>query len=256
MKLTRLDDYQSWLIEAAGRRIAVDPWLTAEYSLAPGHWLFGWRRPPPACGVTPLAHLDALVLTGPFGDHCDPATLAHVAREVPCFAQPAAARRLRSLGFTQVTALRDGVVVEVAAGVMLEPVAPGFPFTRSSTGFVLTAEGQRLALEPHLVDLERQATRLENLDVLLIPVQGVRLLGVPYAMSATRALCVVQRLAPRLVVPTGNDPQRGHGLLSRLFLSYRGSVEAFGALLAAGAPRTTWTPLGPGEVVALESAPH
>lgn len=251
MKLTRLDDYQSWLIEAAGRRIAVDPWLTAEYALSPGHWLFGWRRPPPACGFSPLAHLDALVLTGPFGDHCDPPTLEHVGREVPCFAQPAAARRLCAMGFTHVTALRDGVAVELGPGVTLEPVAPGFPFTRSSTGFVLTAEGQRLALEPHLVDLERQAARLEDLDALLIPVQGVRLLGVPYAMSAERALAVVQRLAPRRVVPTGNDPQRGHGVLSRLFLSYRGSIDAFGTLLTAEASRTTWTPLGPGEVVAL-----
>lgn len=247
MKLVRLDDYQSWLVEAAGRRIAIDPWLTTEHALIPGHWLFGRRREAPVCGFTPLSKLDALVITGPFADHCDPATLAHVAREVPCFAQKDAARRLRRLGFQQVTVLENGVPVELAPGVTLEPVAPGFPFTRSSTGFVLCADGKRLGLEPHLVDLERHAARLEGLDAYLLPVQGVRLIGVPYAMSPERALHVIQQLKPRVVIPTGNDPQRGHGLLARVFLVYRGTVDAFGEQLKAMAPATVWRSLGPGD---------
>jgi hypothetical protein len=45
------------------------------------------------------------------------------------------------------------------------------------------------------------------------------------------------------MVPTGNDPQEGHGLLSAVFLSYEGSVEAFGEKVA---PHTRWVPLAAG----------
>lgn len=252
MKLVRLDDYQSWRVEAGGLRLAIDPWLTAEHALPPGHWLFGRRREAaPACGVAPLADLDALIVTGVFADHCDPATLAHVKRDVRCFAERAAARRLEKLGFQSIEVLRPGTRHALGAGVSLEAVAPGFPYSGNSVGFVLEADGKRLGFETHVVAAERHRALLSGLDCLVMPVQGVRLVGVPFVMSPARALEVIGQLGPRAVVPTGNDPQRGHGLLSSLFLSYRGTVEGFGERLRRAAPQTRWAPLGPGESLAL-----
>lgn len=249
MKLHRLDDYQSWLIEASGRRIGVDPWLTAEHALPGGHWLFGRRREAaPACGVEPMKTLDALIITGPFADHCDPDTLAHVKRDLPCFAQKHGAHRLRKLGFTNVTVMKHGDRVDVVdSDVSLEAIAPNFPYHGNSMGFVLSADGSRLGFETHGIDLEQHATRLSSLDCLVMPVQGVRLLGIPFVASPERALTVAQRLTPKAIVPTGNDPQKGHGLLDTLFLSYKGTVEGFGEQLRAALPGTNWAPLKPGE---------
>ncbi len=237
VKLHRLDDYQSWVFEVAGRRIAVDPWLTAAHKLPPGHWLFGRRRAAPAPGPEAIANVDALILTGPFADHCDEDTLKVLPRELPVFAQAIAARRAIKMGFTQVTTLHGGDVVTPFDGVKLEAVQPGFPYRHNSIGFVLEADGKRAGFETHVVDLARHGARYQGLDLLVVPVQGVWLLGVPFVMSPQKVLHVVQALKPTVVVPTGNDPQNGHGLLSTAMLFFRGSVEAFGAHLSqAGLP--------------------
>lgn len=150
MELRRLDDYQSWALEQGGKRLLIDPWLTEEMSLPPGHWLFGRRRPAPS-PVTDWLPADALVLTAHFSDHLHPKTLSLLPKRLPVFASRGAAKEVRALGFTQVTALRDGERATLWPGLELEAVAPGFPYTHNSLGYAFTAEGKRLYFETHVV---------------------------------------------------------------------------------------------------------
>lgn len=251
MRLTRLDDYQSWLVEVNGRRLAIDPWLTNELSLPPGHWLFGRRRARVPTAKERIADIDALVLTGPFSDHLDPETLSVLPRTVPTFANAPAARVLVRLGFTRVTTMHDGHIAKpFDDDVTLEAVRPGFPYRHNSLGYLLTNGHARLYLETHTVDLARQAARLKNVDVAVLPVQGVWLFGIPFVMSPERALEVTRALTPRVVVPTGNDPHKAHGLMSKAMLSTRGTLEDFSTLLEHSGLPTTFSNLAPGESVA------
>jgi L-ascorbate metabolism protein UlaG (beta-lactamase superfamily) len=77
VRLRRLDDYQSWALESQGKRLLIDPWLTHEWSLPPGHWLFGRTREAPV-GIEHYLPVDALILTGDFSDqkHCPRLPLA------------------------------------------------------------------------------------------------------------------------------------------------------------------------------------
>ena len=249
MRLTRLDDYQSWLLEVGGRRIAIDPWLTHELSLPPGHWLFGRRRDRVPIAKETIADVDALLLTGPFSDHCDPQTLSVLPRALPAFANAPAARRLRRLGFTQVTTLRDRETAAPFEHVSIEGVQPGFPYRHNSLGYLISEPGARLYFETHTVDLRRHAARIIGVDVAVLPVQGVWLLGIPFVMSAERALEVTRAIAPRVVVPTGNDPHKAHGLMSRAMLWTRGSISDFATLLAQSGSTTTFSNPSPGESV-------
>ncbi len=237
MRLHRLDDYQSWLFEVQGRRIAVDPWLTASHRLPPGHWLFGRRREAPSPGPEAIASVDAVVLTGPFADHCDPDTLSVLPRTVPIFAQGIAAKRAAKLGFTRVTAMRGGDEASLFPGTKLHAVQPGFPYRHNSIGFVLEGDGARAGFETHVIDLKRHGPRFEGLDLLVVPVQGVWLMGVPFVMAPERVRDILDVLKPKQVVATGNDPDKGHGVLSSVMLFYRGSVGGFGASMAGSASR-------------------
>lgn len=247
MKLHRLDDYQSWLLEVGGRRIAIDPWLTTSLKLPPGHWLFGRRREASPTPKEAIAGVDALIITGPFSDHCDPETLSVLPRDVPAYANGPAARRLRGLGFTRVTAMRDGDVAAPFEGLKLEAVQPGFPYRHNSLGFLLDDGHQRTYLETHMVDVRRHGARVGGVDVAVLPVQGVWLFGIPFVMSPERALAVTQALKPGVVVPTGNDPQVAHGLMSKAMLWCRGSVDDYARLLAASGLDTRLASLGPGQ---------
>ncbi len=238
MELRRLDDYQSWALELGGKRLLIDPWLTDEMSLPPGHWLFGRRRAAP----TPLSQwlpVDALVLTAHFSDHLHPQTLSLLPKNTPVFASRGASRLVRKLGFTEVTALEDGERATVWEGLELEAIAPGFPYTHTSIGVAFTAHGKRLYFETHVVHPERARERLGKVSLLVAPVQSVRLMGIPLVMSPERALEVVKVLAPGKWVPTGNDPAAAHGVFSRTMLFYRGAVGDFRALLQQEGATTT-----------------
>ncbi len=252
MLIRRLDDYQSWMIQVAGKKVVIDPWLRAELVLPPGRWMFARRRPLPGTGPEEIRDADALVLTAPFGDHFDPETLAVLPRNVPVFANTATAKRARALGFTNVAIMADGTRATPVAGLEIEGVAPAFPYRGDSLGFVFTGGSKRVYLETHVVDL-RHKERLRHLDALIIPVQLARMFGVSLAMSPERARSVVEALAPARVIPTGTDPQTAEGFMQRWLLQFRGRVDEFGALLRQGAGNgATFVPLASGQTLSLE----
>ena len=243
MKLRRLDDYQSWAVEQGGKRLLIDPWLTEEMCLPPGHWLFGRRRAAPVA-VTTWLPVHAVVLTAHFSDHLDPTTLAQLPKDVPVFATRTAAALVRRLGFSNVTALRDGERASVWSGLDVEAIAPGFPYAHNSLGYVFSGDDKRVYLETHMVNVERAAERVGAVDVMVAPVQSVRLLGIPFVMSPEKAAAVANVLKPKRWVPTGDEPGRSHGLLHSLLLSYRGAVADFQQRLR----ETTLRVAAPGDV--------
>lgn len=252
MLIRRLDDYQSWMIEVGAKRVAIDPWLREELVLPPGAWMFARRRPLPAGGPTTIRDVDALLLSAPFGDHCDVQTLDVLNREVPVFTNSAAAKVLKKQGFARIEVIKDGDRVQPVRGLSVEGVAPGFPYHKDSLGFLFEAGGKRAYLETHLVDLRHKA-RLSGLDALIIPVQSAKFLGLPLAMSPERALRTVLELSPARVIPTGTDPQIATGLMQRLLLWFRGDVQSFGPLLGQAGARAAYLPLAPGETVQLDA---
>jgi L-ascorbate metabolism protein UlaG (beta-lactamase superfamily) len=250
MELKRLDDYQSWALTQGGRRLLIDPWLTDEWSLPPGHWLFGRTRPAPT-PVTAQLPLDALVMTSAFSDHLHPKTLALLPKSLPVFAARVAVKELAALGFTNITSVRDGERFSPWPGLEVEAVAPGFPFTATSNGYVFAADGKRLYLETHLVPLARAKERVGAVDLMVAPVQSVRLLGLPFAMGAERALKVARELAPKQWVPTGVDAHLAHGVFSKTMLFYRGAISDFRTLLSGSGLPTKLLEPAPGDSISV-----
>lgn len=243
MRLRRLDDYQSWALEHAGRRLLIDPWLSDEHHLPGGHWLFGRRRPAPAPLETWLP-ADALVLSAHFADHLHAPTLAGLPRALPVFGSVAAAKRARRLGFTAVQALRPDDVFTPWPGLRVEAIRPGFPYAHNSLGFVFAADGQRVYFETHMPPAGLEARG--PFDAVVAPMQSVRLLGVPFVQSLERSVALARRLAPRWWLPTGDDPHLGHGLLTRL-LFFRDARSDFAQALAAAGATTRFVEPAPGQ---------
>ena len=248
MRVTRLDDYQSWMFEVGGQTVLVDPWLTETFAFSQGSWLF--HRGRHTAGTTLVAELptiDLVVLTSHFADHINPATLAQLDKRTRVLGTKKSIRRAEKLGFSNTARLRPGRRVTLGGGTV-EAIAPAFPYSRSSVGLVFreSSGDSSIYLETHVVN----AARSPRVDAVITTVESVRLMGIQLAMGSKRAAKTVESTGAKYLLPTGTRPDLSGGLLSRL-LRVQGSVDAIQTVIDEQGMNVDVRLLGPGETLVL-----
>lgn len=226
MHLTWLDN-NSWLIEMGGQRVLLDPWLVGSLVFGNLPWLFKGEHTQPR---SVPEQIDFILLSQGLEDHAHPETLRKLDPGLPVVASPNAAKVVREMGFTQVTALAHGESITIADRLIVQAV-PGSPIgpLLVENGYLLTdrATGEKLYYEPHgnhSPDLQAVAP----VDVVITPVVDLEipLLG-PIIKGRKSALELVEWLQPRAVLPTaaGGEVEFKGVLVS--VLRAHGSVEEF-----------------------------
>jgi L-ascorbate metabolism protein UlaG (beta-lactamase superfamily) len=218
-----------WLLDFAGLRVLVDPWLCGELVFPPGRWLFAGSLPHP----WPVpGHLDLLLLTQGLPDHCHPPSLALLDPALPVVASPTAARRTRQLGFRNVTALAPGqshrfeeLTIRATAGAPVPQVENGYRLDHPAGSLYLEPHGY---LDPGLPP--------DPLDAVITPVVD---LALPLAGAFVRGRQVLPLLLERfrpaaVLASTAGGDVRFQGLLTRA-LRQQGSSEEAAALAKAAA---------------------
>ncbi len=242
MHLTRID-LNSWLWQVAGKTILVDPWLVDPLVFYGQPWLFtADHNRPLAFTPASLPPIDLILLSQGLDDHCHQPTLEQLDRTIPVIASPMAAQVVRSLGYTQVTALApwqeitlDNLHITAVPGATIQP-------GQVENGLWLRDRTTNTALyyEPHLVPLANLQTARQKLgpvDLVIAPVIGqiFPLLG-QVIMGPLEAVAVANLLQPRYFMPTALGDIRASGLLPMLIKTV-GSVEEFrDRLIATGLP--------------------
>lgn len=218
-----------WLLDFDGLRVLVDPWLCGELVFPPGRWLFAGSLPRP----WPVPRdLDLLLLTQGLPDHCHPPSLALLDPALPVVGSASAARRVRQLGFANVTALAPGQAHLL--GELNIRATAGAPVPQVENGYRLDHPAGSLYLEPHgYLDPDLPS---EPLDAVITPVVD---LGLPLAGAFVRGRQVLplllERFQPRAVLAsTAGGDVRFAGLLTRA-LQQQGCPEEAATLTAAAA---------------------
>jgi L-ascorbate metabolism protein UlaG (beta-lactamase superfamily) len=218
-----------WLLEFDGLRVLVDPWLRGDLVFPPGPWLFRGSLPRP----WPVpADLDLLLLTQGLPDHCHPPSLELLDRHLPVVGSASAARRVRHLGFGDVTALAPGQVHRL--GALSIRATAGAPVPQVENGYRLEHPAGSVYLEPHgYLDPDLPP---DPLDVVITPVVD---LALPLAGAFVRGRQVLPLLLERfrptaVLASTAGGDVRFAGLLPRA-LSQQGSTEEAAALALASA---------------------
>jgi L-ascorbate metabolism protein UlaG (beta-lactamase superfamily) len=251
MKLTRID-LNSWLLEAAGKTILIDPWLVENLVFYGQPWLFeATHRTPPIFSPESLPHIDLILLSQGLDDHAHKPTLAKLDRQIPVVASPSAAKVVRALGFTEIKALKPWKEAQFDDLKIL--AVPGAEVGQLENGFVICEPETTLYYEPHISSLETQKQIAERfaVDCLLIPVvgQAFPLLG-EVLMGPEKALEVARKLKPRIVVPTALGDLEIKGFLPPLIRTL-GSLEAFAQSLKTAGLATELRCPKPGESIEL-----
>jgi L-ascorbate metabolism protein UlaG (beta-lactamase superfamily) len=228
MHLTWLDS-NSWLIEMAGLRILLDPWLVGPLMFGNLPWLFKAERPSPR----PIPDsIDLILLSQGLEDHAHPATLKQLDRTIPVVASASAAKVVEELGYTQVTPLAHGQTYSFQDKLKIRatvgsPIGP----TVRENGYLLTGSETSLYYEPHGYHSPELAA-LAPVDVVITPLLDLYLLFAPFIKGGKSALEAVKLLQPQYILPTAAGGEvKFEGLLLAI-LRAEGGTEAFRQALA------------------------
>ena len=241
-----------WLLEfeaadQAPLRVLLDPWLVGELRFLPGDWFFTGRQSHPQ--PIPEA-IDLLLLSQGLPDHAHLPTLEQLPRTILVVGSPSAAKVVRELGFTTVTALPPGESTRVA-GLEIE-ATPGAPVPQVENGYVLRHPGGSLYVEPHGYLAPASQLPPEPLDAVITPVVD---LGLPLAGAFVRGRTVLPELVERfqpatVLASTAGGDISFEGLLSRV-LWQKGSPQEAAQTLPRG---TELIDPVPGERLSLKMA--
>ncbi len=251
MFLTWLDS-NSWLIEMAGQRVLLDPWLVGPLVFGNQPWFFkGERTLPPDIPE----NIDLILLSQGLPDHAHLPTLKQLDHAIPVIASENATKVVQDLGYTDVTTLSHGetAIWADALEVAALPGSPIGPFLVENALVLKDLSTQSsLYYEPHGFH-NAALEQLETADVIIAPIQDLvlPLLG-PFIQGGDFALAVVNALQPQYILPTasGGDVEY-EGILDKL-LTMEGSIEGFRQVLKDNGASTQVLNPSPGERVEVK----
>lgn len=255
MKLTWLDA-NSWLIEAAGQRILVDPWLVGDLVFGNLTWLVRGVRPVP---IEIPQNIDLILLSQGLADHAHPETLRVLDKSIPVVASAPGAAIAQKFGYESVTTLdhgethiQNGVEIKAFIGAVVGPA-------KRENGYVLSflSEGKRLYYEPHgypdVTHLTEFVEAAGPVDVVITPMSDITLMGVaPVIRGGEVAAEIARVLKPQVMLPTAEAGTVTYeGLLASALKMTGGAAELRSRVAAEGDGTRVIQPVS-GETIALD----
>lgn len=236
-------DSNSWLLEIAGKKVLVDPWLVGPLVFGQQAWLFKGEHPQPQ----PLPEgIDLILLSQGLEDHAHRPTLEALDRSIPVVGSANAAKVVQELGYRNITALPHGELFTLDHALTVKAV-PGSPIGPGliENGYVLRdlQSGHSVFYEPH--GFHQPALKEEGpIDVVITPVLNLALpLVGPVIRGQQGALELVTWLDPQVVLPTADAGEVEYsGLLISLLKAVGGPREMQTAIDQAGYPARVLDP--------------
>ncbi len=230
INLTYLDS-NSWLIEIDGNRILLDPWLVGDLVFGNQAWLFKSHKN----NIQPIPeNIDLILLSQGLEDHAHPPTLTKLDHNLPVVASPNAAKVVKELGYTNVTALKHKEVFRLGEQIEIQAV-PGSPIgpTLVENGYIIKGltSGKNIYYEPH-GNHSDDLKEIASIDVIITPLISLKLPLVGAVIKGQEAaLKVCKQLNPQVILSTaaGGDVD-SQGMLVPI-IKADGDVEKFNRLL-------------------------
>lgn len=245
----------SWLLEIAGLRVLIDPWLVDPLVFYGQPWLFtAHHLQPPVYTPATLPKIDLILISQGLDDHCHKPTLEQLDRQIPVVGSPTVAATVKKLGYTTVQSLVPGQ--SYTFDTLSITAVTGAPIQgQVENGYFLkdVESGETVYYEPHWFDSEKVTAQFQGtVDVAIAPIIGqvFPLLG-QVIMGATEAMHLIQTLHPRIFVPTTLGEIKASGILPMLIRSL-GSIEEFRDRLTTAGSTTQLLLPAAGETLELQ----
>jgi L-ascorbate metabolism protein UlaG (beta-lactamase superfamily) len=229
MNLTYFDS-NSWLIEIDRLRILLDPWLVGKLTFGNQAWLFEGSKNNPQ-PIPP--NIDLILLSQGLEDHAHPPTLKELDKSIPVVASPNAAKVVKELGYTNITALKHHQTYQL--GQVKIQAVPGSPVgpTLVENGYIIKGleSGKNIYYEPHGYHSD-SLQEAAPIDVIITPIINLKLplLGAVIKGQAT-ALQLCKQLNPQVILATAAGGDIDFKGVITSVLQADGTVAEFNRLL-------------------------
>ncbi len=240
----------TWLIEIAGLRILVDPWLVGPLVFGNLEWLFRGE-----CSDRPIPqNLDLILLSQGLPDHAHPQTLNQLPKNTPVVASVQAAQVVQQLGYTEIYPLKPGqtyvkgdrLVITATAGAWVGPAT-------IENGYILRdlqSPAASLYYEPHGSHDPRLA-KTNPVNLVITPTVDLQLPIIGSIIQGSTATKPLNWLRPRFIMPTAAPGDVSYtGLLINL-LNNQSHEAALKAVIAQNHPKTQLLVPQPGQQLAI-----
>jgi len=230
LSLTLLNGDSSWLIEIDGTRLLLDPWLEGEAVLL--HPAFHVARGTGAAvRLEDLGAVDALVISHPFPDHLNRATLRKLPADLPAFAPAVVKPFVKWVGgLRRVTTIPNatrGKEPVAFRNVRLAWCRAAAPLDTTHNALILrgTESGATVMYCPHGILLEGptfaavERVLAGRLDALLCSFTHLDLpgyLGGVANLGAEAGAALTARLSPRFLLATHDGVKPDSGFVARV----------------------------------------
>ena len=250
MQLTWLDS-NSWLIEIAGLRILLDPWLVGSLTFGDLPWLFEGKK---KTARSIPESIDMILLSQGLEDHAHPPTLKVLDRNLPVVASENATKVCQGFGYTDIHPLKhdetyifqDKIAIEAVAGSLV-----GVNLVEN--GYIIRDlhSEDSVYYEPHgfhSANLQRQ----KAVKAIITPLTNI---VIPFVGSVIKgqedAVEVCRWLKPQYIFSTaaGGDLEF-NGFLTKM-LKEEGSIDRFRDLLSKENINTSAIELQPWSTINL-----
>ncbi|PSB11875.1 Zn-dependent hydrolase [Pleurocapsa sp. CCALA 161] len=249
MNLTYFDS-NSWLIEIDRMRILLDPWLIGKLTFGNQAWLFEGSKN----NSHPIPeNIDLILLSQGLEDHAHPPTLKKLDKSIPVVASPNAAKVVKELGYTNITALEHQKTYQL--GQVKIKAVPGSPVgpTLVENGYIITGleSGKNIYYEPHGYHSD-SLQESAPIDVIITPIINLKLplLGAVIRGQQT-ALQVCKQLNPQVILATAAGGDIDFKGVITSILKAEGSVDEFNRLLEQNNLSTKAIDPQSGEIIEL-----
>lgn len=268
MKLTWFDA-NSWLIEAGGQRILIDPWLVGDLIFGGLNWLVRGIRKDPAnpeqsIDIDIPDAIDLILLSQGLADHAHPETLARLGKAIPVVASPDGAKVAREQGFESVTEIDHGESLRLNGLEVQAFVGAPVGAFKKENGYIVTFlagnpseddasdQGLRLYYEPHGYPDAEHLKDVDAVDVAITPMADINLLTIaPVIRGGSAAMEIAELLHPQVMLPTAQNGRVVYeGLISPV-LNESGGADAIRPQLKAKGFEPRIVALESGETVTL-----
>jgi L-ascorbate metabolism protein UlaG (beta-lactamase superfamily) len=229
MNLTYFDS-NSWLIEIDRLRILLDPWLVGKLTFGNQAWLFEGSKNNPQ-PIPP--NIDLILLSQGLEDHAHPPTLKELDKSIPVVASPNAAKVVKELGYTNITALKHHQTYQL--GQVEIQAVPGSPVgpTLVENGYIIKGleSGKNIYYEPHGYHSD-SLQEAAPIDVIITPIINLKLplLGAVIKGQQT-ALQLCKQLNPQVILATAAGGDIDFKGVITSVLQADGTVAEFNRLL-------------------------
>ena len=220
MKLLKVDNYQTWLIENEGKGILIDPWLSKQ--LQPDGSIFIQRRKAEISTLTDDEYKDikAIIITAPFEDHLHIESIKSFSKDVEIYTSKLIRKMLVKAG------VKNSIYILGVEGIKIcsmhiKPIKTGFPYHPFT--FALLVEdnlGNKIFHEGHIARSSFLKANNIKADTVILTAEEVKLFGfLRLGMDSKRTLEACNLLGAKNLFITGSNPEKTTGLISKFLLT-------------------------------------